>query len=283
MTRISFQGEHGAYSESAARKYFKEQPYRLEGEIETNPCNTFGDALENTENDKTEFSILPVENSIEGTVGQSIDVITNTKLNAVGEVYLKIKHCLIGSGKLEDIDTVYSHPQALGQCSEFIQKNNFKTVPTYDTAGSVKIIKELGKNNCASIASNSASSLYDIPIIKQGIENNSNNYTRFLVFSKDNRVFQINNEHDKTSIIFSVKHEPGSLYQILKQFGAKGINLTKIESRPNKNTNWEYNFFVDFIGNVSDQGSQVKELLNNISENVLFLKILGSYPIANLD
>ena len=143
--------------------------------------------------------------------------------------------------------------------------------------------KELGKNNCASIASNSASSLYDIPIIKQGIENNSNNYTRFLVFSKDNRVFQINNEHDKTSIIFSVKHEPGSLYQILKQFGAKGINLTKIESRPNKNTNWEYNFFVDFIGNVSDQESQVKELLNNISENVLFLKILGSYPIANLD
>ena len=145
MTKISFQGEHGAYSESAARKFSND-------EFETIPCNTFEDALKNTESGGSKFSILPVENSIEGTVGQSIDAIANSELNSIGETYLKIEHCLISTGELGEIDTVYSHPQALGQCSEFIKNNNFKTVPTYDTAGSVKIIKELGKKNCASIA-----------------------------------------------------------------------------------------------------------------------------------
>ena len=114
--------------------------------------------------------------------------------------------------------------------------------------------------------------------IKQGIENNSNNYTRFLIFSKDNSVA---GENDKTSIIFSVKHEPGALYQILKEFNDNDINLTKIESRPNKNTNWEYNFFVDFLGHFSND--KIQSVLKNISENVLFLKIIGSYPIADLD
>tara|TARA_Y100000590_G_scaffold459455_1_gene616587 strand:+ start:17125 stop:17943 length:819 start_codon:yes stop_codon:yes gene_type:complete len=272
MTTISFQGEHGAYSENAARKFYKDK-------METNPCSTFEDALKSTENGKSNFSILPVENSIEGTVGQSIDAITNTNLNAIGEVYLKIEHCLIGSGKLEDVDTVYSHPQALGQCSEFIQSMNLKTVPTYDTAGSVKIIKDLGKNNCASIASNFSSILYDVPIIKQGIENTSSNYTRFLIFSKDSN----SNEgtDNKTSIIFSVKHEPGALYKILKEFHDNNINLTKIESRPNKNTNWEYNFFVDLLGDKEDE--KIKSVLEKISKDTLFLKIIGSYAIAELD
>ncbi len=151
-------------------------------------------------------------------------------------------------------------------------------MPTYDTAGSVKIIKEMGDIHSASIASNYAGVLYDVPIIKQGIENNSNNYTRFLIFSKDNSVA---GENDKTSIIFSVKHEPGALYQILKEFNDNDINLTKIESRPNKNTNWEYNFFVDFLGHFSND--KIQSVLKNISENVLFLKIIGSYPIADLD
>ena len=130
----------------------------------------------------------------------------------------------------------------------------------------------------ASIASKDAGNLYDIPIIKQGIENNPNNYTRFLIFSKDNSV---EGENDKTSIIFSVKHEPGALYQILKEFNDNGINLTKIESRPNKNTNWEYNFLVDLVGHFSN--SKINSVLNRISENTIFLKILGSYPIADLD
>ena len=271
MKKVSFQGEHGAYSESAAKKFFEE-------EIETVPCNSFEDVLELTENGKSDYSILPVENSIEGTVGQSIDAITHTKLHAIGEKYLKVEHCLISIGNLNDIETVYSHPQALGQCSDFIRSRKLKTVPTYDTAGSVKIIKEINDIHSGAIASNDAGNLYNIPIVKQKIENNSNNYTRFLIFSKN---YSEENTNDKTSIIFSVKHQPGALHEILKEFNDNKINLTKIESRPNKNTNWEYNFFVDFLGHHSDK--KINKVLDVISENTIFLKILGSYPIAELD
>ena len=271
IRKIAFQGEYGAYSDAAARKYLNDTSTYVGFE-------TFDEVLYNTFNDVTQAAILPVENSIEGTVGQSIDARTNSDLHAIDELYLKIEHCLICTGKLEDIDTVYSHPQALGQCSQFIKENNLRTVPTYDTAGSVKIISELKKDNCAAIASSHASSLYHVPIIKEEIANNSNNFTRFLVFSKENTTESGN---DKTSIIFSVKHEPGALYQILKEFNDNGINLTKIESRPNKNANWEYNFFVDFLGPHSN--SKIKSVLDKISENTLLLKIIGSYQISELD
>ena len=274
MKKVSYQGVPGAYSQSAAKKFFGE-------EIDTFGTNSFEDALNSAQEGKTpsdtNYSILPVENSIEGTVGQSIDEIVKTNLHAIGEVYLKVEHCLIGKGKLEDVTKVYSHPQALGQCSHFIENHDFKTVPTYDTAGSVEIIKEL-ENNCAAIASSLASDLYDVPIIKEGIANNSNNFTRFLIFSREETT---ESKNDKTSIIFSVKHEPGALYQILKEFNDNDINLTKIESRPNKNTNWEYNFFVDFLGHSSN--SKIKLVLDNIEKNTIFLKIIGSYPIAELD
>ena len=271
MNNVSFQGEYGAYSESAARKFFG-------NDVKTIPCKSFEDTLKITEEDKSDYSVLPVENSIEGTVGQSIDAITNTSLRSIGEVYLKVEHCLIGKGKLEDIKTVYSHPQALGQCSNFIQNKKLQSVPTYDTAGSVKIVKDMDDVQSASIASYDAGKLYDVPIIQQGIENNPNNFTRFLIFSKEN---SSESSNDKTSIMFSVKHEPGALYQILKEFNDNGINLTKIESRPNKNTNWEYNFFVDLIGHFAN--SKISSVLNKISENTIFLKVLGSYPIADLD
>ena len=114
MTKVSFQGEHGAYSESAAKKFFGDK-------IKTIPCNTFEDTLKTTQSNESMYSILPVENSIEGTVGQSIDAITNTDLHSIVEIYLKVEHCLIGVGTLEELETVYSHPQALGQCSDFIQ------------------------------------------------------------------------------------------------------------------------------------------------------------------
>ena len=274
MKKVSYQGVQGAYSQSAAKKFFGE-------EIDTNGTTSFENALKSAQDDKTpydaNYSILPVENSIEGTVGQSIDEIVKTNLHAIGEVYLKVEHCLIGRGKLGEVTKVYSHPQALGQCSDFIEDHDMRTVPTYDTAGSVEIIKSL-EDNCAAIASSLASSLNDIPIIKEGIANNPNNFTRFLIFSSD-KVAETGN--DKTSIIFSVKHEPGALHHILKEFYDNDINLTKIESRPNKNTNWEYNFFVDFLGHSAN--SKIKSVLDNIRKNTIFLKILGSYPIAKLD
>jgi len=271
MIRVSFQGERGAYSEAVALVFFNEK-------IETIPLLTFANVLENTENDKSEYSILPVENSIEGSVGESNDLLYTTTLNVIGEIYHKIQHCLIGLDSLEKIDTVYSHPQALGQCRRFIQEHNFKTVPTYDTAGSVKIIKELNKPNNACIASRQASEIFHVPIITEGISDNQNNYTRFLILSKKKAD---ESKKDKTSIIFSIKHEPGALQDIIKNISEYGINLTKIESRPKKNTSWEYNFYVDFEGN--ETNPKIKEMLNKIKEKTLFLKILGSYPYAEMN
>ena len=146
MTSVSFQGERGAYSEAAAKSFFKQN-------IQTIPFPTFSDILQNTSDGVSDFSILPVENSLEGSVGESYDLLYSTDLNVVGETYQRIEHCLIGTGIIEEVDTVYSHPQALGQCRKFIEKYKMKTIPTYDTAGSVKIIKELKEKNCACIAS----------------------------------------------------------------------------------------------------------------------------------
>ena len=271
MVKVSFQGERGAYSEAAARSFFT-------NEIETIPLPTFAEVLESTYSDKTEYSVLPVENSLEGSVGESYDLLYSTKLNVMGEIYHRIEHCLIGNGKLEEVDTVYSHPQALGQCRNFIQKNNMKTVPTYDTAGSVRIIKEINQGNVSCIASKSASEIYNMPIISENIADNQNNYTRFLVLSKNT---SDETGNDKTSIIFSIKHEPGSLFRIMEKFHNYDINLTKIESRPTKSTNWEYNFYVDFEGHSNN--SKISEILNKIKDETLFMKILGSYPSAKLD
>lgn len=268
MNRVSFQGEYGAYSEAAAHAFFRD-------EIKTVPLTTFADVLSSTTNDETEFSILPVENSLEGSVGESYDLLYSTELNAFGETYYKIEHCLIGNGNLSEIDTIYSHPQALGQCREFIQKNKMKTVPTYDTAGSVKIIREINENNIACIASKRASEIYNVPVIMEGIADNPNNFTRFLILSK-HRTAETGN--DKTSIIFSIKHEPGALYRIIERFEKYGVNLTKIESRPKKTTAWEYNFYVDFEGH--EDSKKISEMLGEIRKESLFLKILGSYPAA---
>jgi prephenate dehydratase len=268
MQKISFQGERGAYSEDAAISFFGQN-------VETTPFATFSEVIEATENDRTQCSVLPVENSLEGSVGESYDLLLSTSLSVVGEIYYRVRHCLIGFDKIQNIDTVYSHPQALGQCRKFIQKYKLKAIPAYDTAGSVKIIKDLGKKNISCIASKRASEIYEVPTIIEGIEDNANNYTRFLVLSKTKA-----ENGDKTSIIFSVKHEAGTLFNILKEFNEYKINLTKIESRPNKSTPWEYNFYVDFDGNQDDP--KIVELLKKINQNSLFLKVLGSYKKAKL-
>jgi len=271
MIRVSFQGERGAYSEAASRAFFSE-------DIETVPLPTFAEVLDSTSKGITDFSVLPVENSLEGSVGESYDLLFSTSLNAIGEYYLRIEHCLIGNGRLEDVDTIYSHPQALGQCRNFIEKHKMKTVPTYDTAGSVKIIKDIGSKNVACIASSMASEIYDMPIIAKEIANNLNNYTRFLVLGKQQKK---ETGKDKTSIIFSIKHEPGSLYRIIENFHKYNINLTKIESRPNRTSVWEYNFYVDFEGH--SENHKISEMLQNIKNDTLFMKVLGSYPAARLN
>ena len=270
MTSVSFQGEHGAYSEGAARVYF-------EDDITTKPRETFVKVVESVEKGEDNFGILPVENSIQGSVGESIDAMFGMKLNVIGEIYHKIVHCLIGRGELGENLKVYSHPQALGQCKEFIQKYNMKTIATYDTAGSVSLIKELGGEDTVCIAGENAAHMYDIPIIKQDIADNTNNYTRFLILA-DKTTEETG--QDKTSITFSVKHEKNALYKIMKIVNEYGINLTKIESRPLLNHNWEYNFFVDFEGHKNNQ--KTSQMLNEIKQNTIYFQILGSYKTKKI-
>ena len=266
--RVAFQGERGAYSEAAAMSFFGD-------DIRAVPLATFAKVLESTSAGLTDCAVLPVENMLAGSVGESYDLLASTALNATGEIYHRIEHCLIGEGGLDDVGTAYSHPQALGQCSRFLEEHGIRTVPTYDTAGSVGMVKELGRADCACIASRAASSIHGMPVIAEDIADDPDNYTRFLVLSKG---VSGRTGRDKTSIIFSIRHEPGSLYRIMAVFHDHGVNLTKIESRPARMSTWEYNFFVDFEGHRDDP--EISAVLDGVRGDAIFMRVLGSYVAA---
>ena len=268
--KVAFQGERGAYSESAVYKFFSES-------AEVKPCRDFKDVYKSVEEQETDFGVVPVENSIEGSVNQTYDLFLKHDLKVRGEIIVKIEHCLIANPgtKLEDVKAVYSHPQALAQCRTFLEKSGWELVPTYDTAGSVKILKEKGLKNAAALASEKAAELYKMKILAREIADNPENYTRFFVIGKKDAPMT---GKDKTSVIFAATHKPGALYYALGEFAKRGINLTKIESRPTKQTPWEYNFYLDFEGNKSEP--RCAEALEALKEHAAFIKILGSYPRA---
>jgi prephenate dehydratase len=181
---------------------------------------------------------------------------------------------------MEDVKVAYSHPQALGQCRAYLQKKKVQAMPAYDTAGSVKIVKEQRLRDAAAIASRRAAELYGMEILDEGIEDRKSNYTRFLVMSPATKkpAKSGGGNYYKTSIIFSVKHVPGALFGILGEFAIGRLNLTKIESRPTKETPWEYNFYVDFEGHAADAAA--KKALAAIKGRTSYLKVLGSYKKA---
>jgi chorismate mutase / prephenate dehydratase len=269
--KVAFQGERGAYSESAVYQFFG-------AETQVKPCRDFKDVFDSVCTQETQHGIVPVENSLEGSVPQNYDLFLRYDLKVCGEVVVKIEHCLVANpgAALEDIKVVYSHPQALGQCRSFLEEFDRELIPTYDTAGSVKMIKEKGLINAAAIASKRAADLYGMHILAEDIADNSENYTRFFVLSTEDSA---PTGKDKTSIIFSAAHKPGSLYNALGEFAKRGINLTKIESRPTKQTPWEYNFYLDFEGHRCDK--QCAEALKALEKYVDFVKVLGSYSKAN--
>jgi prephenate dehydratase len=271
--RVAFQGERGAYSEMAALQYFPRATLV--------PKKSFSDAFFAVEEKKAGFAVIPVENSIEGSVGEVYDLLAETRLAAVGEVYQRVRHCLIANKgvRMGDVKVAYSHPQALGQCRAYLQKKKVQAMPAYDTAGSVKMVKEQRLRDAAAIASRRAAELYGMEILEEGIEDRKNNYTRFLVMSPaTKKPAKSGGSYYKTSIIFSVKHVPGALFGILGEFAIGRLNLTKIESRPTKETPWEYNFYVDFEGHAEDAAA--KKALAAIKERTSYLKVLGSYKKA---
>ncbi len=267
---VAFQGEMGAYSEGAASQFFGPS-------IHVKPCESLDDVFKVVEQGEAQFGIVPIENSLEGSISRTYDLLLDSSLRVCGETELRVVHCLIASPgtRLDLIKKVYSHPQALGQCQAFLKHLGCELIPTYDTAGSVKMIKEKGITDGAAIASARAAEIYGMQIIAQEIEDNPNNFTRFFILAKQDSPPTGN---DKTSIVFSVKHRPGALYEFLKDLAMKNINLTKIESRPTRQKPWEYNFYLDFEGHREDEAA--REALDNLEKTSLFLKVLGSYPKA---
>ena len=271
MRNVAFQGEPGAYSESAVFQFFGSK-------AQAKPCRDFRDVFENVKNQEVSAGVVPVENSLEGSINQNYDLFFSYDLKVCGEVIVKIAHCLIVNPgtTMDQIKAVYSHTQALAQCRSYLEKTKWEIIPTYDTAGSVKIIKEQKLKNAAAIASQRAAELHSMQILARDIADNKENYTRFFVLSKEDST---PTGKDKTSIIFSAKHEPGSLYNALSEFAKRKINLTRIESRPTKKTAWEYNFFLDFEGHRTEP--QCAEALKALEKYAIFIKILGSYPKAS--
>ncbi len=267
---VAFQGERGAYSEGAVYSFFGPS-------AQPKPCKNFSDVFRSVDDGENEYGVVPIENSIEGSVNQVYDLFLQYDLKVCGEIVLKIVHCLIANPEtqLKSVKVIYSHPQALAQCRNFLERLGCELISTYDTAGSVKMVKEKRMIDAAAIAGERAAEIYEMKILVKDIADNPNNYTRFFVLSKTE---PSPSGDDKTSIIFSTKHIPGALYKALGEFATRGINLTKIESRPTKQKPWEYNFYLDFEGHRSEK--RCAEALEGLGTKSVFIKILGSYPKA---
>jgi len=268
--KVVFAGEPGAFSEIAAFKFFKEK-------IKTLPCKSFKEVLDLVEKGNVDFGILPIENSIAGAIGENYDLLLKSKLKIFGEEILKISHCLIVNRgvSLKSLKNVYSHPQALMQSQKFIEKMGLIPISVYNTAAAVKILKNKNIKDGGAIASERAASLYKMKILKKGIETTPKNFTRFFIIAKRTPP-QV--KKMKTSIVFSLKHRPKSLFNVLEIFAQKNINLTKIESRPIIGKPWEYNFYLDFIGSLREK--KIKKALKELRKKTIFFKALGSYPQA---
>ena len=266
--KVGFQGESGSYSEASARIQYPDPNYSFI------PFRSFRELFDGVENSVVDLAVVPIENSTEGSVNETYDLLVEKPLYAIGEIYQKIHHCLIidKNSSPDEISVVYSHPQALAQCRKYIQKKHLESIPMYDTAGSVKFIKETHNTSAAAIASKHAAQIYDMKVVEEDIEDNSNNFTRFLIISKS---YDMKADDNKISVIFSIPHAPGSLYSILQEFALRNINLTRIESRPTKNIPWEYYFFVDLEGNVNDD--KISASLLSVKSATIFFKLLGSY------
>jgi prephenate dehydratase len=269
--RVAFQGVRGAYSEDAVYQYFGP-------DVESVPCNEFEEVFRLVEKGEVSHAMVPVENSIEGSVTVVSDLLLDSDLTVTGEVLVAVRHCLIShpDSELKDVKRVYSHPQALGQSRAFLSRYpQWEKIPSYDTAGSVKMIKERGLKEEAAIASKRAASVYGMKILQEDIQSTQRNYTRFFVVEKASSIL----EHgDKTALAFALKNIPGALYDALGIFAARGVNLNKLESRPRRGRTWEYVFYVDIEGHVNDP--KVAEALTDLVRKASFVKVFGSFPRA---
>jgi len=269
--RVAFQGERGAFSEEAAIKL-------LGAEIVLVPRPTFEAMFAAVGEGLSDYALAPIENSLAGAVHRSFDLLVESRLNIIAEVIIPIAHNLIGlpGASFEEIAVVESHAVALAQCEQFfVAHPGLKRVVREDTAGSVREIMNAGDRTRAAIAGRRAAELYGGAILQEHLEDNRENYTRFLLLSKEKDSMP---EADKLSLVFELDHRPGALYHALEPFARRGINMMKIESRPVHGQPWQYRFYLDLQS--SQRGAEVAAAIEDLEKLVVGLQVLGSYASA---
>lgn len=274
--RVAFQGERGAFSEEAAVKLLGEK-------IELVPRPTFEAAFSAIDERLADYILAPIENSLAGSVHRSFDLLVDSDLSILAEEIIPIAHNLIGvpGAKFEDISVVESHPVALAQCEKFFSEHpRLKRIATEDTAGSVRDVVRAGDKSRAAIAGKLAAKIYGGAILRQHLEDNRENYTRFLLLanvSGDGAQASPENA-GKLSLVFQLDHRPGALFHALEPFARRSLNLMKIESRPVHGQPWQYRFYLDL--QASRRDPEVAAALAELEKLVVGLRILGSYPAA---
>lgn len=263
---VACQGVEGAYSGVTAKQLFHDSPVKF--------YKQFEDVFEAVNKGEAKFGVIPVENSTAGSVHESYDLIMKYRFYVVGAYDLKIEHCLCAkkSTKYEDISDVYSHPQALSQCNNFLKNFDFTGINFTNTAAAAKFVAESDKNDIAVICSELAAKKYGLKILKRNVQNNNNNRTRFIVISKE---LIIDDNADKISLIFSAPHTTGSLYRVLGRFSMAGLSLTKLESRPIENQDFNYHFYVDVMGSVRDESTL--DLMCALYDELPEFEFLGNF------
>lgn len=264
--RIAFFGPEATFTHEAALKEFGSS-------LDLVALPSINEVFREVEKGSYDYGVVPVENSSEGAVNNTLDRFLDSSLGIVSEIYLDIRHCLLSNSPKEEIIKIYSHPQALAQCRGFLQKNYPKADLVEASSTSKAALIASKEKGTAAISSELAGKIYGINLIAKGIQDMSNNTTRFLVIGNS---APKKSGKDKCSIMFSVQHKPGALFSALKPFHDNKVNLTKIESRPAKQKQWEYVFFIDFEGFLEDEG--VKETLEELERHCTFVKVLGCYP-----
>jgi len=275
MTRVvAFQGERGAFSEEAARKLIGDS-------IDVRPCATFDDVFAAVARGDATCAVVPIENSLAGSVLRNYELLANADLTISGEVFLPISLNLIAKrgAHIEDIRRVFSHPVALAQCHRFIAEHDLEAKTAYDTAGSVKQLMESGGNDEAAIAGAAAAEIYGAEILAQGIEDHRENFTRFLLVAPAADTPRLPaTKSVRTTILFRTPNKPGALFRALAAFALRDINLSKLESRPIEGRPWEYSFYADFAGDAKEPN--VARAIAHLEEMCESVRVLGSYPAA---
>lgn len=267
---VAFQGEPGAYSEQAVRQHFG-------GDAQSLPCRSFGGIFEAIQDGRASHGMLPVENSLAGTVSPAYDLLMDHDLQVQAEAIVKVEHCLMApvGTELSQITRVKSHYQALAQCEHSLRRMGLEPVEYYDTAGAARDLAQDRETGTAVVASELAAATYGLDILVRNLEDLDFNYTRFFVLG---RTPPQRRDPSKTSIIFTTRHVPGALHAVMGELAIRELNLTKIESRPRRNRPWHYLFYVDFEGH--EEEPVVQDALLGILKRASFLKVLGSYPAA---